>query len=95
MADHRMYRRSRLTSPKGPSQHIFKHYKYFCKYDCILVFSACSRERGRKTKTTKLIVGGIGSTWVQLERLERVNGLRWRLCLKWQFGVRGKSSRFG
>uniref|UniRef100_M1DDI6 Polyprotein protein n=1 Tax=Solanum tuberosum TaxID=4113 RepID=M1DDI6_SOLTU len=26
------------------------------------------RERGRKTKTTKLIVGGIGSTWVQLEK---------------------------
>uniref|UniRef100_M1DF02 Integrase core domain containing protein n=1 Tax=Solanum tuberosum TaxID=4113 RepID=M1DF02_SOLTU len=34
--------------------------------------SACCRvfqERGRKTKTTKLIVGGIGSTWVQLERM--------------------------
>ncbi|KAG5580235.1 hypothetical protein H5410_050862, partial [Solanum commersonii] len=42
MANRRMYRRSRLTSPK---------------------------ERGRKTKTTKLIVGGIGSTWVQLERV--------------------------
>ncbi|KAG5599490.1 hypothetical protein H5410_030860 [Solanum commersonii] len=30
---------------------------------------ACSRERCRKTKTTKLIAGGIGSTWVQLERV--------------------------
>ncbi|KAG5586045.1 hypothetical protein H5410_046479 [Solanum commersonii] len=28
-----------------------------------------ARERGRKTKTTKLIAGGIGSTWVQLERV--------------------------
>ncbi|KAG5571603.1 hypothetical protein H5410_061369, partial [Solanum commersonii] len=28
--------------------------------------SAC--QRGRKTKTTKLIAGGIGLTWVQLER---------------------------
>ncbi|KAG5576572.1 hypothetical protein H5410_056706, partial [Solanum commersonii] len=27
------------------------------------------RERGRKTKTTKLIASGIGSTWVQLERV--------------------------
>ncbi|KAG5590605.1 hypothetical protein H5410_041119 [Solanum commersonii] len=27
------------------------------------------RERGRKTKTTKLMAGGIGSTWVQLERV--------------------------
>ncbi|KAG5580926.1 hypothetical protein H5410_051553 [Solanum commersonii] len=26
--DRQMYQRSRLTSPKGPSQHIFKHYKY-------------------------------------------------------------------
>ncbi|KAG5576704.1 hypothetical protein H5410_056838 [Solanum commersonii] len=26
-------------------------------------------KRGRKTKTTKLIAGGIGSTWVQLERV--------------------------
>ncbi|KAG5571602.1 hypothetical protein H5410_061368 [Solanum commersonii] len=32
---------------------IFKHYKYL----------------GRKTKTTKLIAGGIRSTWVQLERV--------------------------
>ncbi|KAG5586079.1 hypothetical protein H5410_046513, partial [Solanum commersonii] len=28
-----------------------------------------ARERGRKTKTTKLIVGGIRSTWVQLKRV--------------------------
>uniref|UniRef100_M1CNU6 Integrase core domain containing protein n=1 Tax=Solanum tuberosum TaxID=4113 RepID=M1CNU6_SOLTU len=28
-----------------------------------------ARERGRKTKTTKLIADGIGSTWVQLERV--------------------------
>uniref|UniRef100_M1DIK7 Polyprotein protein n=1 Tax=Solanum tuberosum TaxID=4113 RepID=M1DIK7_SOLTU len=28
-----------------------------------------ARERGRKIKTTKLIAGGIGSTWVQLERV--------------------------
>ncbi|KAG5590105.1 hypothetical protein H5410_040619 [Solanum commersonii] len=27
------------------------------------------RREGRKTKTTKLIVGGIGSTWVQLKRV--------------------------
>ncbi|KAG5599156.1 hypothetical protein H5410_030526 [Solanum commersonii] len=27
------------------------------------------RRRGRKTKTTKLIAGGIGSKWVQLERM--------------------------
>ncbi|KAG5615167.1 hypothetical protein H5410_014991, partial [Solanum commersonii] len=40
-----------------------------CKYDFILVFLAFSRERGRKTKATKLIAGGIGSTWVQLERV--------------------------
>ncbi|KAG5606682.1 hypothetical protein H5410_028174 [Solanum commersonii] len=26
-------------------------------------------KRGRKTKTTKLIAGGISSTWVQLERV--------------------------
>ncbi|KAG5587430.1 hypothetical protein H5410_047864, partial [Solanum commersonii] len=26
-------------------------------------------ERGHKTKTTKLIASGIGSTWVQLERV--------------------------
>ncbi|KAG5610598.1 hypothetical protein H5410_021879 [Solanum commersonii] len=26
-------------------------------------------ERGRKTKTTKLIVGGIGSTWVHLDKV--------------------------
>ena len=28
-----------------------------------------ARERGRKTKTTKLIASGIGSTLVQLERV--------------------------
>ncbi|KAG5567972.1 hypothetical protein H5410_065012, partial [Solanum commersonii] len=28
-----------------------------------------ARERCHKTKTTKLIAGGIGSTWVQLERV--------------------------
>ena len=28
-----------------------------------------ARERGRKTKTTKLIAGGIWLTWVQLERV--------------------------
>ncbi|KAG5571669.1 hypothetical protein H5410_061435, partial [Solanum commersonii] len=28
-----------------------------------------ARERGRKTKTTKLIAGVIGSTWIQLERV--------------------------
>uniref|UniRef100_M1DNG7 Uncharacterized protein n=1 Tax=Solanum tuberosum TaxID=4113 RepID=M1DNG7_SOLTU len=28
-----------------------------------------AREKGRKTKTTKLIAGGIGSIWVQLERV--------------------------
>ncbi|KAG5586325.1 hypothetical protein H5410_046759 [Solanum commersonii] len=28
-----------------------------------------ARERGRKTKTIKLIADGIGSTWVQLERV--------------------------
>ncbi|KAG5585156.1 hypothetical protein H5410_045590 [Solanum commersonii] len=28
-----------------------------------------ARKRGRKTKTTKLIAGGIGSTWVQLKRI--------------------------
>ncbi|KAG5570479.1 hypothetical protein H5410_060245 [Solanum commersonii] len=27
------------------------------------------KERGRKTKTTKLIAGGIGSTWVHLDRV--------------------------
>ncbi|KAG5590100.1 hypothetical protein H5410_040614, partial [Solanum commersonii] len=30
-----------------------------------------ARERGRKTKTTKLIAGGIRFTWVQLERVNR------------------------
>ncbi|KAG5631140.1 hypothetical protein H5410_002857 [Solanum commersonii] len=29
-----------------------------------------AQERGRKTKTTKLIAGAIGSTWVQLERVK-------------------------
>ncbi|KAG5590923.1 hypothetical protein H5410_041437, partial [Solanum commersonii] len=61
MADHRMYRRSQLTLPKGPSQPIFKHYKYLFKF--------LARERGHKTKTTKLIAGGIGSTWVHLGRV--------------------------
>ncbi|KAG5585235.1 hypothetical protein H5410_045669, partial [Solanum commersonii] len=28
-----------------------------------------AQERGRKTKATKLIAGGIGSTWVQLKRV--------------------------
>ncbi|KAG5580179.1 hypothetical protein H5410_050806 [Solanum commersonii] len=28
-----------------------------------------SAQRGRKTKTTKLIASGIGSTWVQFERV--------------------------
>ncbi|KAG5599944.1 hypothetical protein H5410_031314 [Solanum commersonii] len=56
-----------------------------------------SREKDRKTKITKLIAGGIGSTWVQLDRvnpspfphihLERVNGLRRKLCLMRQLGV--------
>ncbi|KAG5571843.1 hypothetical protein H5410_061609 [Solanum commersonii] len=36
---------------------LFYNYKYPLKF------------RGRKTKTTKLIAGGIGSTWVQLERV--------------------------
>ncbi|KAG5612055.1 hypothetical protein H5410_023336, partial [Solanum commersonii] len=55
-----------------------------------MLYFRLAREKGRKTKTTKLIMGGIGSTW-----LERVNGLRRRMCLKRQLGVQEKSSRFG
>uniref|UniRef100_M1DVL9 Uncharacterized protein n=1 Tax=Solanum tuberosum TaxID=4113 RepID=M1DVL9_SOLTU len=40
---------------------LFDSYKYPLK--------SLARERGRKTKTTKLIADGIGSTWVQLERV--------------------------
>uniref|UniRef100_M1DN13 Uncharacterized protein n=1 Tax=Solanum tuberosum TaxID=4113 RepID=M1DN13_SOLTU len=43
---------------------LFDSYNYPLK--------ACFRlaqEKGRKTKTTKLIASGIGSTWVQLERV--------------------------
>ncbi|KAG5629742.1 hypothetical protein H5410_001459 [Solanum commersonii] len=59
-------------------------------------------ERGRKTKTTKLIAGVIGSTWVQLERVNpspspthSARESEWaktRLCLMRQLGVREKSS---
>ncbi|KAG5594650.1 hypothetical protein H5410_035882 [Solanum commersonii] len=37
-----------------------------------MISSLCywlAQERGSKTKTTKLIAGGIGSTWVQLKRV--------------------------
>ncbi|KAG5595576.1 hypothetical protein H5410_036808, partial [Solanum commersonii] len=62
-------------------------------------------KRGRKTKTTKLIVDGIGLTWVQLERVNpspspthsarESDGLRQRLCLMRQLDVREKPSWFG
>ncbi|KAG5576215.1 hypothetical protein H5410_056349, partial [Solanum commersonii] len=64
--DCRVYRQSRLIALSDPLEH-----------KCFWL----AQERGRQTKTTKLIASGIGLTW-------RVNGLRRRLCLMRQLGVR-------
>ncbi|KAG5615058.1 hypothetical protein H5410_014882, partial [Solanum commersonii] len=79
--------RRRLNQPKGGSPSVSTILTNYAEW------SSCfwlARERGCKSKTTKLIAGGIGSTW-----LEIVNGLRRRLCLMQQLGVREKPSRFG
>ncbi|KAG5610580.1 hypothetical protein H5410_021861 [Solanum commersonii] len=66
--DCRVYWRSRITSPKGPLQHKFSNTINTSK-TLILGCFWLAQERGRKTKTTKLLAGGIRSTWVQLERV--------------------------
>ncbi|KAG5576540.1 hypothetical protein H5410_056674 [Solanum commersonii] len=43
---------------------LFDSYKYTLKF-CFWL----AQERGHKTRATRLIAGGVGSTWVQLERV--------------------------
>ncbi|KAG5576522.1 hypothetical protein H5410_056656 [Solanum commersonii] len=65
--DHRFLETFVLELEGFQFQEIGTGYPRIFILDCFWL----ARERGHKTKNTKLIVVGIGSTWVQLKRVNR------------------------